>query len=156
MTQTAQRRILADRQRGLILLVWLLGFCLNLILVAYLDSSQYRAVEDPPENFREPVNRLYTDYSALYVTFLTTMLGITFARKKLSAPLGEPQKWIFQVAIWISGVWNCFLVYQTARVACLHTLDIQDLAGVVESFVKGTSFVVAPVVAYYFASEPPR
>ena len=124
----------------------------NLALILYFDFSQYQAIDSPPEGWREPIDKLYRDLLALYAIPLTTMLAIVYARKPNSSPRlrsGAP----FAIAILSSVVWNGIILVQNVRMSLLHSPDIQTVTGFLPILPGELSFLVTPILAFYFSSE---
>jgi hypothetical protein len=145
-------RLNLDGQRWCIISVWFVCLIANLTLVLYLDSSQYRPIDAPPETWREPINKLYLDLLAIYAPPLTTMLAIGFARKPNSSPRQRSSApYVF--AICASLLWNGIVIVQNSRLSVFHTLDIQSFAGFLPILPGGLSFLVTPFLAFYFSSE---
>jgi hypothetical protein len=143
-----------DGQRWRIISVWFVCLIVNLVLILYLDFSQYRSIDAPTEAWREPINKLYLDLLAIYVPPLTTMLAIGFARKPSSSPpQGSSGPYVF--AICASLLWNVIVIVQNTRLSVFHTLDIQSFASFLPILTGGLSFLVAPFLAFYFSSEKP-
>lgn len=143
-----------DRLRWSIIAVWFACLVANLLLVLYLDSSQYRSIDAPPEALRDPINKLYLDLLAIYGPPLTTMLAIGFAKKRSSSP---PQGYSgpYAFAICASLLWNGIVIWPNLRLSVFHTLDIQSFTSFLPNLAGGLSFLVAPFLAFYFSSEKP-
>jgi hypothetical protein len=143
-----------DVQRWRVIWVWTVCLIANLILIMYLDFSQYQPVDAPPDTWREPINKLYLDLLAIYGAPLTTMLAIGFARRPSSSP---PQRSSgrYWFAICASLLWNGIVIVQNTRLSVFHTLDIQSFESFLPILTGGLSFLVAPFLAFYFSSEKP-
>jgi hypothetical protein len=126
----------------------------NLALVVYLDISQYRSIDSPPDGWREPIDKLYRDLAAIYAPPLTTMLAIVFAKKPSSSPQ-EGSSGRYWFAVCASLLWNGIVIVQNARLGVFHTLDIQSFASFLPNLPSELSFLVTPILAFYFTSEEP-
>lgn len=141
-----------DAQRRWIFLIWLACLAVNLALILHLDFSQYQTIDNPPVGWREPIDKVYTDLIALYAPPLTTMLAIGFARKTNTSSRTS-SLFSFLLAICLSVGWNGIVVIQNSRMSVLNRLDIQSFVSFLPVLPGRLSFLVTPLLAFYFSSE---